>query len=152
MTSPDVVSLLICRVSGRLIGLPVEHVIETMRPLPVEALGGGPSHVTGLSIIRGAPVPVVSVGRLLGDDPAQPTRYVTIMVRERIVALAVDGVVGLRGVPAGSLDALPPLLRDAAGEAVSAIARLDAELLLVLQSGRLIPDDLSTLMVAGGDA
>ena len=37
---------------------------------------------------------------------------------------------------------LPPLLRDATGEVIAAVGTLDAELLLVLQSGRLVPESV----------
>jgi hypothetical protein len=37
---------------------------------------------------------------------------------------------------------LPPLLRDAAVEAVAAIGTLDAELLLFLRTARIVPEDL----------
>ncbi len=53
------------------------------------------------------------------------------------MALAVDEVLGVRSVPAGTLTALPPLLRDAQTEHVAAIGILDAELLLVLNGARL---------------
>ena len=45
-----------------LAALPLEHVVETMRPLPVEPLGDAPRFILGLSIVRGEPIPVVDVG------------------------------------------------------------------------------------------
>jgi len=46
----------------------------------------------------------------------------------------------VRAVPPDSVQALPPLLQEAAADGVAAIGRLDAELLLVLSSTRLLPD------------
>lgn len=130
---------LLCRVGSRLCAMPLAHVIETMRPLPIEAVADAPGFVRGLSIIRGAPVPVVDGAALVGADASEPTRFVTMKVKDRQVALAVDAVLEVRSLPAESLQDLPPLLRDAEPHIVSAIGVLDADLLLVLESGRLIP-------------
>lgn len=137
---------LICRVQTRLCALPLAHVVETLRPLTVEPLAGAPACVQGLCVIRGVPRPVVCAARLLGvqapgDPPAAPTtaRFVTVRTGAQQVALAVDAVLGVRTVPPESLQDLPPLLQEAGAEAVAAIGRLDAELLLVLRSSRLLP-------------
>jgi purine-binding chemotaxis protein CheW len=137
---------LICRVRTRLCALPLGHVQETLRPLPVEPVAGAPPFVLGLCVIRGAAVPVVDTAQLLGQasgggSAAGEARFVTLEVEQRPVALAVDAVLGVRPVPAGTLQALPPLLQQAAGDVVAAIGRLDAQLLLVLRSARLLPQD-----------
>ena len=133
---------LLTRARDRLCALPLEHLVETMRPLPVTPLPGAPSFVRGLSLIRGAPVPVVDLGALLGArEPSESTRFVTVRVGGRRVALAVERVVGIQRLPA-VLTALPPLLAEAAAESVSAIGAADGELLLLLQALRLVPDSV----------
>src|SRR5688572_15607941 len=61
---------LICRVSTRVCALPLDAVVETMRPLVVEPVAGAPGFVSGLSIVRGEPIPVVDAARLLGTEVA----------------------------------------------------------------------------------
>lgn len=134
---------LVCRVQAQLCALPLERVVETMRPLPIEPIAGGPSFVLGLAVIRGAPLPVVDTARLLGAQHEQAERFVVVEVDGRRIALAVGGVLGVRTVPPGSLHALPPLLREADTEVIAAVGRLDAELLLVLRSARLLPDQVA---------
>jgi purine-binding chemotaxis protein CheW len=63
---------------------------------------------------------------------------VTLRVAGRVVALAVNGVVGVRDLPPATVGDLPPLLRDAGTEVIAAVGRLDAELLFVLRSARLL--------------
>lgn len=132
---------LVCRVQTRLCALPLKHVVETLRALPIEPMAGAPPFVLGLAVIRGAPLPVVDAGRLLGTDGARAKRFVSVNAGSRRVALAVDHVVGVRTVAPESLVALPPLLHVAESDVIAAIGLLDAELLLVLQSTRLLPDE-----------
>ena len=135
---------MICRVHATLCALPLEHVVETMRPLPVEPVAGSPPFVLGLSVIRGAPVPVVDAAALLEGKESNPGRFVTVRAGSGTVALAVDAVLGVRTIPSHVLHELPPLLRDAPTAMVSAVGALDAELLFVLRSCSLVPEGALT--------
>jgi purine-binding chemotaxis protein CheW len=136
--------VLICRVLALSCALPLEAVIETMRPLPMEAVSGMPRFVLGISIIRGAPVVVVDAGLLLGDRPSTARRAVTVRTTSRTIALLVDQVIGVHTLTAQSLATLPPLLDRTASDAITAIAALDNELFLMLRVAKLVPDDLQT--------
>ncbi|HEX3346425.1 MAG TPA: chemotaxis protein CheW [Polyangiaceae bacterium] len=145
MSDAPTTAALVFRVRDRLCTLPLEHVVETMRPQPVKAVAGAPPYVAGIALIRGSALPVVDVARLL-DVSAAPTstsddaaRFVTVRAAHRTVALAVDAVVGVRGLTPGAFRDLPPLLRDAAPGGVTTIASLDAELLVVLDAARIAP-------------
>jgi hypothetical protein len=56
------------------------------------------------------------------------------------VAPAVDEVVGVRVLAAGTLEETPPLLGDALGGVIEALATLDAALLVVLRAARVLPE------------
>lgn len=131
---------LICRCESRLCALRLEHVAETIRPLPINPVPATPPFLLGVAIIRGAAVPVVSMAKLVGAaaDPS-PARFVTVKVGERQVAFAVESVIGVRELSAQSAAQIPPLLQDVDAGGLAAITTLDAELLLVLQGTRIIP-------------
>jgi purine-binding chemotaxis protein CheW len=139
-------SMLICRVDSCLCGLPLDCVTETMRPLPVEPLAGAPDFVVGVSLVRGEPVPVLDANRLLGTSPGNSTRFVSIDTNGRRVALAVDSVLGVRNVGSDTLRNLSPVLKGSCGDTVRSLATLDAELLLVLEETRLVPDTVWELL------
>ena len=143
-------SLLVCRVGSRLCGLPLAHVVETMRPLPIEPLAHLPSFVDGLSLIRGRPIPVLDARRLLGADgePGVRTRFVTLELAQGSAALAVDAVLGVRSVDVAELAQLPGLLRDAQNDLVAALGTLDHELLVVLERSRLLPEAVWVALAA----
>jgi purine-binding chemotaxis protein CheW len=141
---------LLCRVGSILCALPLEHVIETMRILPLERIAGAPAFVRGLSIIRGAPVPVVDVALVVGDEVTPSLRLVVIRMAARTVALAVDSVVGITALAPVMFDALPPLLQEAAAGTIGAIGMRDSDFLVVLRSGRLVPEDVLALLDGAG--
>jgi purine-binding chemotaxis protein CheW len=128
----------VCRTGDRLCALPVERVVETMRPLPVEGLRSAPPFVVGVAVIRGAAVPVVDAGRLLGAAGGDVSRFVTVRAGGRTVAIAVDEVVGVAAIPDGA--DLPPLVGAITADAVAHIGAHDADLMVVLEASRLVPD------------
>jgi purine-binding chemotaxis protein CheW len=133
--------MLVCRARSRLCALRAAEVVETMRPLPVEPWVGMPSFVVGVSLIRGVPTPIVDVGALFGDGaPPAFTRFVTLRVGDRRVALAVEEVIGMRGVDVAPSIETPPLLREASGQVVATLGALDVALLSVLSAARLLPE------------
>lgn len=143
---------LLCRVKTRCCALPIDHVVEVMRALPVEPLAGSPPFVRGVAIIRGVPVPVVDAAVLLGAGDSHPTHFVTVKVDDRRVALAVDAVLGVKGLAPESLHDVAPLLRAAGSDVVSALGVLDTELLVVLRDLRIVPDSLWAELAAAESA
>ncbi len=143
-------SVLLCRSGQRLCALPLRHVREIMRALPVDPVPAMADFLLGLALIRGVPVPVIDCARLVGPAcSAQVSRFVTLSVGERQLALAVDGVIGVRQLAAAALAEIAPLLDGSDDGLVQAIATLDAELLLVLRAGRMVPESMWEALAAG---
>jgi purine-binding chemotaxis protein CheW len=142
VTSAPSASWLMCRIHDRLLAVPLTQVVETMRPLPMRPISGVPPFVLGVSVIRGAPTPVVDVGSVLGVPGGRAGRFVTITLDDRLVALAVESVLGIRTMDGAALVGLPPLLSVLDHTVLSAIGTLDSDLLLVLGDARLVTDDV----------
>jgi purine-binding chemotaxis protein CheW len=142
------VPALLIRVAAHTCALQLSNVIEVMRPLPAEALAGAPEMVLGLSVIRGRPVPVVALGALFdaGDSPAK--RLVVVRTGDKQVALAVDAVLGVGEFTSSTLSGMPPLLRNATAGVVDTIGTLDSDLLFVLNTAGIVPDELWAGMAA----
>jgi chemotaxis signal transduction protein len=120
-------------------GLPLAHVIEVFRPLPIEPQGPTPAFLLGLAMVRGRSLRVVDLGLLLGGRPSQPGgRFVGLRMAELQAVLSVDAVLGLRRLQAEALQALPPLV-GAASAVAEALASLDPSLLLLLRAAFLMP-------------
>jgi purine-binding chemotaxis protein CheW len=149
---------LLCRIGSTIGALALKDVREIMRPLPIESLMGAAPFVLGLAIVRGSPGPVVDAGRLLGlsalrslsTASASSARFVSLKLGDRTAALAVDEVLDVRSIAVGTLAQIPPLLREAGADLVSAIGALDSRLLVVLEAARLVPDSIWSAIEASG--
>ena len=133
---------MVCRVGSRCVALPLEVVIETMRPLPVVGIPDAVPAVIGLATIRGAATAVIDVASLFDELTASPQRWVTIRTGDRTVALAVESVLGVKRIARTSMQTLPALLGDARTSLVDVIASADKELVLVLHAARIVPEEL----------
>jgi purine-binding chemotaxis protein CheW len=132
--------LLIVRAGTRLSALPLSAVAETMRPLPVRSVSGAPSGLMGVARIRGEILPVVDLAAVVEGIPGSNiSRFIVVKAGEKRVALAVEQVVQVADERLFARHALPALL-GAATAGLAAIAEFEAELLLVLEASRLVPE------------
>jgi len=141
-------TMLVTQVGGLLCALPIGHVVETMRPLPIEpiaAIGPELPFVSGVAVVRGAAIPVVDVAQLLEQRAGTQARFVIMRTSaagsDARIALWVDSVIDVRSFEHVAIADLPPLLRGANRDMVSAIGTLDRALLVVLNAGRVVPPE-----------
>jgi purine-binding chemotaxis protein CheW len=126
--------------------LPLSCAVETMRPLPLQPLANAPGFVAGACVIRGEALPVVDLAKLLGVASAAPARFIVARAGAHKVALAVDAVIGSGHIMTEAMTTVQPLLAGARSEAIAALGTLDNELLLVLETARIVPDEVWTLL------
>jgi purine-binding chemotaxis protein CheW len=133
---------LLVGVDTSICALPLQHVIETMRPLPLETIAGAPPYISGVSIVRGVPTPVVDLGMLLGMPDTASSRFVTLRLDGKQVALSVRTVLGVWSLDECKVTDLPALLQTATQETIDSIGTLDSHLLLVLRQCWRLPDKI----------
>jgi purine-binding chemotaxis protein CheW len=129
---------LVFRAGSLLCALSLDAVIETMRPLPTRPLAGTPPFVRGISILRGVPTPVLDVARLLAGEDAGIDRYITVRTEHGPVAFATGTVLGIRATPRGG----PAVYPGVSSRLVAGVGTLDDQPLLLLQSMRVLPEDV----------
>ncbi len=135
---------------ARTCAIPLRYVAETMRPLAIEPVPGAPGFVAGMSVVRGIPTPVIDLKSLLGGGEGSTAfgGFVTLKVDGRQVAIGVDKVVGLLNPGSAEHAELPPMLRDVAAGLIDAIAKRDAQFLMVLRASAIVPDEVWTTLAA----
>jgi purine-binding chemotaxis protein CheW len=139
---------LVFRAGDVLGALRLGDVAETMRPLPVRPLAGAAAHLAGLTVMRGAPAPVVDVALLLTGRTAPPRRFVAARTPRGPVALATGEVLGVR--PVVGRDG--PVLVAAAAGLVESVGFVDDEPVFLLRGPGSVPDDVWARVPAGDGA
>ncbi|MBI4821841.1 MAG: chemotaxis protein CheW [Deltaproteobacteria bacterium] len=131
---------LIVDTGRRICALPIDVVLETMRPLPLEALAAAPEYVLGVALIRGEAVPVADLEALLSGrhEGAEYGRFVIVRPGERRVALAVEKVLGVRSI-VHATESLAPLIASSREAGVRVVEVQDQQLMTILESSRVIP-------------
>jgi purine-binding chemotaxis protein CheW len=133
---------LVFRAGSLLCALRLDEVIEIMRPLAVRPLAGTPSYVRGVTIMRGVPTPVIDVARLVGGEQADADRFVAVRTERGPIALATGPVLGIRAAVTDAAAQHPALLGGASSRLVAGVGTIDAEPVLLLQSMRVLPDEV----------
>lgn len=122
--------------------LPMACVVECLRPLALKQFANAPEFVPGVCVIRGEVLPVVDLARLLGATTTANTRWVVVRSGDQKVALAVDAVIGFERVMPEAMAGVPALLAEARPDVIAALGVLDRQLLLVLETARIVPDQV----------
>jgi chemotaxis signal transduction protein len=138
------VTLLLVKAGDLLCALPIPGVIETMRLLPVTSISGTSDFVLGMCVVRGETVAVVDLATLLGLQPkhSNRSRLITMHAGPRVIAAAVDAVVGLRIFDRTVLAEVPLLLQQAHPDVLKGVGVLDRELLVVLDGSRIVNEEV----------
>ena len=143
-------STLVFRVGSLLCALPLEDVVETMRPLPVRPLAGTPTYVRGVAIVRGAPVPVVDLAALLGEGRCEATRFVTVRGGRGEAAVITGSIVGIvHDGPVPPAGDQGPAGGDGSVRPVAAVGVQGTEPLLLLRGTGLVPEAAWTALAGG---
>jgi purine-binding chemotaxis protein CheW len=120
------VTLAAFRVGSAVYALDIAHVREVVRWQPVTPLPKAPRLIEGVIDLRGAVVPVVDLGRVLGAAPvaAAPTARIAIVAESGLVlGLAVDAALAVMSVEPAELEDPPALATQAGYDAVRAVVR-----------------------------
>ena len=104
---------LLVRAGGRLVGLPLDQVVEVLDPGAAFPVPAREPSMRGVAVIRGRILPLVHLGALLDGGPCPPERSETgvlVDLAGRRLCLEVEGAESVLyepGLPVPSGTALP---------------------------------------------
>ena len=129
-------------IAGRVFAIDVTCVREVVRWQPVTPLPKAPPLIEGVIDLRGAVVPVVDLGRALGNEAIEVNNRTRIAVAEvegLVLGLIVDAAVEVLQVNVTAMEDPPSLATQAGYDATRAIVRRpNAEPILVLSLEHLL--------------
>jgi purine-binding chemotaxis protein CheW len=128
--------------SGQQLGVPIEHVKETIVLRPITRVFLTPRWVAGLINLRGDVVAVLDLAGLLGLPSAgftDETRIVITRHGGKTAGLIVDRLAEARSFAPDKLEPPPPTLGDEAAEIIAGVATQEGgEPLVLLDLERLL--------------
>jgi purine-binding chemotaxis protein CheW len=120
---------------------PIEQIQEIVILDHVTRTPQVADHVEGVSNLRGAIIPIISLRKLLGLDPLPKdgdTRTIVINVGERTMGCTVDSVSQVIRVPAESIQSVPESMTANGADYISGFAKLDDGLVILLNIDELL--------------
>ncbi|WP_322807386.1 chemotaxis protein CheW [Thermanaerothrix sp.] len=126
-------------------GVPVEKVEAIIKMQPITRVPKTPNFIRGVTNLRGAVLPVIDLNLRLGRAQVPEnaaTRIIVVHSSLGLAGLVVDRVDSVRQIPASLIEPPPPMTRSAHAAYFRGVARLENDLVLLL--------DLDSLLQAAG--
>lgn len=111
---------------GNVYGIEVAYLREIVHCQDVTPLPRAPALIEGVIDLRGAVIPVVDLGRVLGGEPVKEderARIAVVEVEGLVVGLRVEAATHVLSVPMTALEEAPALATQSGYDAVRAILR-----------------------------
>ena len=142
--------ILACRIHGRMCGLRLEDVVQTLPFLPIEPVRQPTPGVLGVCRVHGEPLPVIDLAMVFGAasasrrvDETRTGAMVALRVAGRQVMIVVEAIDGIHAMTPAAFRDLPPLIKGIGTSGpFDAIADLDAQFIGIIQASRLLSDEL----------
>lgn len=127
---------------GNVYAIEVSCVREVVHCQAVTPLPKAPALIEGVIDLRGAVVPVVDLGRVLGGEPVKEdgqARIAVVQVEGLVFGMRVDAATQVVSVDAAALEEPPALATHSGYDAVRAVLRRDGDApILVLSTDHLL--------------
>ena len=138
------VNLACFEVKGRSYALDVAHVREIVRCQEITPLPMAPELIEGVIDLRGVVIPLIDLGRLLGDEHCQATDQARIVVLDfdgLVLGMCVEAATDVLSLDAMALGDVPELATHTGYDAVRhVVRRCDAPPVMVLSLERILED------------
>jgi purine-binding chemotaxis protein CheW len=133
-------------------GVDVKQVQEIRRVGEITAVPRAPEFVRGVINLRGRILPVLDLKRKLGlgDVALEKTaRIVVVRTGDRMLGLLVDGASQVLKVPVSRVEPPPDEVVERGGDYIRAVAKLDDRLIILIDLGRVLAQELREAPAAG---
>lgn len=139
----DLLQLVTFRIGEEEFGVDILAVQEIIRLMQITMVPRAPAFIEGVINLRGKVIPVINM-RTRFNMPAlehdSNTRIVVMEFDQKIVGFLVDGVSEVLRIPAGTVEAAPPIVAGIGSEYIKGVGKLEDRLLILLDLDNLLSD------------
>ncbi len=136
---------IVFRVANERYGVPIEKVREINRITTITRIPKSPDFLEGVMNLRGEITPIVDLRKRFGLPQGQrneSTRIIVTEIEGRKTGFIVDSVEGVEKIAESAIAPAPEvILAGEAGRFIERVARLDEEVILVLNMARILSEE-----------
>jgi len=139
---------------GNVYGIEVPYLREIVHCQTVTPLPRAPALIEGVIDLRGAVIPVVDLGRVLGGEAVKEgdhARIAVVEVEGMVVGLRVEAATHVLSVPATALEEAPALATQSGYDAVRAILRRPGDVPLLVLSMECVLESIYRSALPGAE-
>ena len=144
-TASEIRQLVIFKLAEGSFGLDIRFVREINRLMEVTPIPTAPAYVEGIMNLRGAVVPVVSLGLRFGLEKSETTkdsRIVVIESNHNLLGLVVDEVSEVLRLPSSDVESANNMATGGVNvDFIEGVGKVDGRLILLLAPDRLFSDE-----------
>jgi purine-binding chemotaxis protein CheW len=124
-------------------GLGIQSIQEINRMVEITRVPNSPEFVTGVINLRGKVIPIVDLRKRFGFPPKESdrnTRIIVVELGDMVVGFTVDAVSEVLRIPKNITEPPPPIVAGIGSEYITAVAKLENRLLILLDLERILLD------------
>jgi purine-binding chemotaxis protein CheW len=141
--SEELLQLVSFNIGQEEFGLGIQSIQEINRMVEITRVPNSPEFVSGVINLRGKVIPIVNLRKRFGFPPKENDRTTRIIVVElggMVVGFVVDSVSEVLRIPKNITEPPPSIVAGIGSEYITAVAKLDNRLLILLDLERVLKD------------
>ena len=141
--SEELLQLVSFNIGQEEFGLGIQSIQEINRMVEITRVPNSPEFVSGVINLRGKVIPIVNLRKRFGFPPKENDRNTRIIVVElggMVVGFVVDSVSEVLRIPKNITEPPPSIIAGIGSEYITAVAKLDNRLLILLDLERVLKD------------
>jgi purine-binding chemotaxis protein CheW len=124
-------------------GLGIQSIQEINRMVDITRVPNSPEFVSGVINLRGKVIPIIDLRKRFGFPPKESdrnTRIIVVELGDMVVGFVVDAVSEVLRIPKNITEPPPPIVAGIGSEYITAVAKLENRLLILLDLERILQD------------
>ena len=124
-------------------GLSIQSIQEINRMVEITRVPNSPEFVSGVINLRGKVIPIINLRKRFGFPPKESdrnTRIIVVELGEMVVGFIVDAVSEVLRIPKNITEPPPSIVAGIGSEYITAVAKLENRLLILLDLERILKD------------
>ena len=149
--SEELIQLVSFTIGDEEFGVDILKVQEINRMLAVTRVPNSPEYIDGVINLRGKVIPIIDLRRRFQMERREHdknTRIVVVELSGKVVGFVVDAVSEVMRIPKSVTEPPPPIVAGIEAEYITAVAKLEDRLLILLDLEKVLVNDEKEVLAA----